>query len=394
MAALASIVAALLAGGPKFTNPGLSSPSAADYAESPIEEYQPVVTGDLPSRQSLRITETLQVVSKVLSAVASLAFTLGKSTTSASCAPETVMTSSGPVPDCTEKLLQGTRGLLVDLDGTIYNDHGLLPGAHQFYHWADKSRYPYVLLSNSGAKGAEGTQAKLATAPFDLTSNPSMPPVPLKNILTGAMAAADFLIEKAKPGSRIFILQSLSRYGGIIDCFRRVLERRAPRGWMEKMEIRTYLSTQDAKIWARDAVRGKHMTYVALAGDGDIRDEEDWGYSTWDYDMLQKAVWIISNGGFLVTHARDTHNPKLAREEGFEDVDLMVPGPGTFEALIKSATYPKAIDRTFNTGKGGNLGGKYMMDKAMKMLKGLGLREGKDRVVIIGDTLDTCRPNS
>mmetsp|Transcript_8713 Transcript_8713/g.13008 ORF Transcript_8713/g.13008 Transcript_8713/m.13008 type:complete len:551 (-) Transcript_8713:240-1892(-) len=321
------------------------------------------------------------------------------------------------VPRCTEKHLQNVEGFLIDLDGTVYNDRGILPGAQGFYEWMYESDppVPYVLLSNSGGKGSVGTQAKLSRSPYTIRreySRRTPDAVPLENIHTGAMAAADFLLESALPNARLYVLQSISRYGNLTDSFTRVLRRRAQVydkvSLVNSWDIRTDLTEDEARFWAREAISlPANTTFVVLTADGDVYDDADDSqshsegslrtspldglpaYTTWDYNMIKKAVWLVSNGATFVCHARDTHNPKLAAEPGFYGVDLMLPGPGTFEALIRSATYPKSKGRLYNTGKGGNAGTTFMMETAVRKLQDQGMISEKRGAVMIGDTLDT-----
>eukprot|EP00759_Apiculatamorpha_spiralis_P059160 PhF_6_TR9727/c0_g1_i2/m.14975/K02566/nagD; NagD protein len=54
-----------------------------------------------------------------------------------------------------------------------------------------------------------------------------------------------------------------------------------------------------------------------------------------------------------------------------------------------SAVYPKAVDRAFIVGKGGNRGTQYMMGPALSMLRAQGASGDRKRTVMIGDTLST-----
>ena len=53
-------------------------------------------------------------------------------------------------------------GFLIDLDGTIYDPAGLLPGAADFYAWLLSTGKQYVFLSNTGAKSAQAVQVRTA----------------------------------------------------------------------------------------------------------------------------------------------------------------------------------------------------------------------------------------
>ncbi len=85
------------------------------------------------------------------------------------------------------------RGFLIDLDGTMYDPAGLLPGAVEFYHWLVASGTPHVFLSNTGAKNSTGVQKKFATPPYVLSRDQL---VPLDNILTAAEAQVDYVSDQ------------------------------------------------------------------------------------------------------------------------------------------------------------------------------------------------------
>eukprot|EP00466_Bigelowiella_natans_P007780 jgi/Bigna1/131799/aug1.15_g6507 len=342
-------------------------------------------------------------------------------------------------PNCTEEHLRGVKGVLIDLDGTLYNDLGLLPSTPDFHKFLTESSFPYVLLSNSGAKGAIGTQAKFSSGPFSLPAGKS---IPLDKIFTGGMAAADFLLENAPLNARLFVLQSSCAYGEVQDSFLRILSRRVPEKLLSSWEIRTSLSDTVVREWARDIKEKGRRTFVVVASDGDIsldkgimevlpnlnhgkeeasavanQGNSSFTYSSHEllifdslhvydsfrYQILRNIVWLVTNGAHFLCHARDTHNPKLAKEPGFAQLDLTLPGPGTIEAFVASATYPHATQRLHNSGKGGlpalsvvnmklnywgNRGHVYMMQKGIQMLMDQGM-DGKNQAVIIGDTLDT-----
>ena len=97
------------------------------------------------------------------------------------CAAEGFAREGG---DLVDPVLSGVKALLIDLDGTMYSPSGPIPGADEFYGYLLRQRLPYVFLSNTGAKGAHGVQAKLAKNGFLLRAAP----VPTDNIYTAAQA--------------------------------------------------------------------------------------------------------------------------------------------------------------------------------------------------------------
>ena len=66
----------------------------------------------------------------------------------------------------------GITAFLIDLDGTLYEPGGLLPGAREFYAWLKRAGIPYVLLSNTGAKNSLAVQQKLASEMYEIDTEP------------------------------------------------------------------------------------------------------------------------------------------------------------------------------------------------------------------------------
>ena len=65
----------------------------------------------------------------------------------------------GPGPRSERGVLDRVSAVLIDLDGTMYNPLGAIPGADEFYAYLVRRKIPYVFLSNTGAKDNQGTQA-------------------------------------------------------------------------------------------------------------------------------------------------------------------------------------------------------------------------------------------
>ena len=112
-------------------------------------------------------------------------------------------------------VLDDITAFLVDLDGTMYKPGGLIPGAKSFVQWMESTNKTFVFLSNSGAKGVTGVQAKFLTPPYKLQDKP----ISLDQAYTGASAVAHYLIDHAPPGSRLFIIQGMAKYGNTTDSF-------------------------------------------------------------------------------------------------------------------------------------------------------------------------------
>jgi len=188
-------------------------------------------------------------------------------------------------PTC--KVLPNITAFLLDLDGTIYIPGGLISGASTFVHGLEERHIPFVFLSNSGAKGAEGVRAKFLTPPYVLQDKP----IKLDQAHTAAEAAATYLVENAPHSARIFVIQGMSRYGTFTDSFLRVLKRLAPPSLLKSWHWRTDLTDAEVEQWAADSSLGS-PTYVVLSHDGQISDESDdpvtgrAGYADWSLVLL------------------------------------------------------------------------------------------------------------
>jgi ribonucleotide monophosphatase NagD (HAD superfamily) len=111
-------------------------------------------------------------------------------------------TDAGLPPRSPQYVLDGIKALLIDLDGTMYNPSGAIPGADAFYAYLLRRQLPFVFLSNTGAKGPHGVQSKLMSRGFMLQAAP----VPTENIYTAAQAQCRYMVDHIPPGARVFVI--------------------------------------------------------------------------------------------------------------------------------------------------------------------------------------------
>mmetsp|Transcript_5123 Transcript_5123/g.17104 ORF Transcript_5123/g.17104 Transcript_5123/m.17104 type:complete len:808 (+) Transcript_5123:146-2569(+) len=287
-----------------------------------------------------------------------------------------------------DPVLSGVKALLIDLDGTMYSPSGPIPGADEFYGYLLRQRLPYVFLSNTGAKGAHGVQAKLAKNGFLLQAAP----VPTDNIYTAAQAQCAYMADHIPHHARVFVIA-----GGVegedawwMELLTAAAERVAT--W----ELRTRLTEEEAKEWAAIAGaaiaaapgEGRPKVFVVLFTDGSISSSVDpktneRGYADWSFDVIKKATWLLTHGAEFVCTAEDAFNPT---KEG-----LPLPGPGMFSAMFRKVTWPLGRHRHRVLGKGGGAaeGGKYMVGHAIEMLRRQGFDGELHEVLIVGDRFDT-----
>ncbi|EOD25403.1 hypothetical protein EMIHUDRAFT_460753 [Emiliania huxleyi CCMP1516] len=149
------------------------------------------------------------------------------------------------------------RGFLIDLDGTMYEPEGLLPGAAAFYDWLNASRTPHVFLSNTGAKNSGGVQKKFGSPPFELSEKK----VPLSCILTAAETQVDYLLKEVPRGARLFVVS-----GGSGTWREDLLSRGGAEGaaLVGTWDVRTSLSAGEAKAWAAHQALCRHTASKAV----------------------------------------------------------------------------------------------------------------------------------
>eukprot|EP00997_Jenningsia_sp_PLL12_P000482 NODE_1072_length_1294_cov_120.730924_g881_i0.p1 GENE.NODE_1072_length_1294_cov_120.730924_g881_i0~~NODE_1072_length_1294_cov_120.730924_g881_i0.p1 ORF type:complete len:357 (+),score=107.05 NODE_1072_length_1294_cov_120.730924_g881_i0:113-1072(+) len=264
----------------------------------------------------------------------------------------------------------------------MYNDHGLVDGAQKYFDWLESNRVPYVFLSNSASKGPPGVQHKFITPPWNISSTP----INLVHAMTAAEAVARFLVDRAPPNSRLYILQSTATLGKFKTSCATVIQHTVPGKLFNTWEWRTDMSFDEIHAWASD----KTPVFVVNCVDGQVEDLEDPvthrpGYKDWSYELLSKATRLLLNGATLVSSAPDkTTVPSLKGT-----VTMQTPGPGGLHTLLQTITYPSTVDRVFLVGKGGSDGTKYAMQPAIELLRKQGFTGTLKNVAMVGDTLYT-----
>jgi HAD superfamily hydrolase (TIGR01450 family) len=81
--------------------------------------------------------------------------------------------------------LAATRAFIIDMDGTLYLDEHLLPGAREFLDLLEQRRLPYLFVTNNSSRRAEDYRARLERLDIH---------VPVDRVLTSGDAALEFLL--------------------------------------------------------------------------------------------------------------------------------------------------------------------------------------------------------
>lgn len=88
------------------------------------------------------------------------------------------------------------RGILFDLDGVLYNDSELIPGAVETVRWVQEQHIPYLFVTNTTSRPRAALADKLTR--FGLLASPS-------EILTPAVAAAEWLRSQSAAEIALFV---------------------------------------------------------------------------------------------------------------------------------------------------------------------------------------------
>lgn len=289
-----------------------------------------------------------------------------------------------------EAELSGVSGFLIDLDGTMYSPTGLLPGAIEFYEWILATGKQFVFLSNTGGKCSAAVQDKLASPKFRLHERP----VGLERILTAAEAQVDFLLASVPPYAKLLVIS------GGEGSWRRDLESRGGEegaALVATWELRTSLSEAEAKRWACEAttsLKVKPTVYVVFFHDGSIGGSSVYcpksgtqGFDDWGFEVVKTSGFLLAHGAHFVYTADDAYNPSA--DPAFPGMIFPLPGPGMFAEMMKKIMYPHGRHSFSCAGKGGNVGQRFMMERAVEMLRAQGHSGDRSKIMMVGDRFDT-----
>src|SRR5690606_2293508 len=81
--------------------------------------------------------------------------------------------------------LAGCRAFLIDMDGTLYLDERLLPGARELIALLDRRGLPYLFVTNNSSRRAEDYRQRLSRLGIE---------VPRERVLTSGEATIEYLL--------------------------------------------------------------------------------------------------------------------------------------------------------------------------------------------------------
>lgn len=92
--------------------------------------------------------------------------------------------------------LARSRAFLIDMDGTLYLDERLLPGARELLHLLDRRGLPYLFVTNNSSRRAEDYRQRLARLGIEVAR---------ERILTSGDATIEFLL-RATPHRSVYLV--------------------------------------------------------------------------------------------------------------------------------------------------------------------------------------------
>jgi len=172
-------------------------------------------------------------------------------------------------------------GYLIDMDGVIYHDSHLIPGAASFIKSLQEKSIPFMFLTNNSQRTRRDIAIKLQRLGMDVTEN---------HVYTCAMATARFLASQ-KPHGTAYVIGE----GGLLQALYK-------HGY---------------------AIVDKDPDYVVI-GEG----------RTMSFEMIETALNLVLGGAKLIATNMD---PNCPTSKGTR------PGCGAIVAMIEAASGKKAF---------------------------------------------------
>eukprot|EP01083_Nonionella_stella_P279652 951288_1 len=98
-------------------------------------------------------------------------------------------------------------GFMIDMDGVIYHDNSLIPGAKEFVEWMKDNQKRFIFLTNSSIRSPRELKEKLGRLDIEVKSS---------QFYTAALATAAFLSSQVPAGSA-FVIGDGGLYQALYD---------------------------------------------------------------------------------------------------------------------------------------------------------------------------------
>jgi len=169
------------------------------------------------------------------------------------------------------------RGLVIDMDGVLWQGDTPMPGLHKFFDVLKRRQIKFVLATNNNTQTPEGFVQKARKMGVDVSP---------EQVVTAAVATVDYLCSKYPPGSRIYVVGEVA---------------------LKNLISEAGFTLADTHVNAVVATMDRQLTY----------------------EMLKRATLLIRAGADFIGPNPDTSYPT---QEG------IVPGGGAILAAISAAS--------------------------------------------------------
>lgn len=173
--------------------------------------------------------------------------------------------------------LRTLRGLVIDMDGVLWQGDTPMPGLHEFFHALKQRKIKFVLATNNNTQTPEGFVQKAMKMGIEVFP---------EQVVTAAVATVHYLRSRYPPGSRLYVVGEAALKGLVSDA-----------GFiLADTDVQAVVATMDRQL---------------------------------TYDMLKRATLLIRAGADFIGPNPD---PSYPTQEG------IVPGGGAVLAAISAAS--------------------------------------------------------
>lgn len=178
--------------------------------------------------------------------------------------------------------LRKIKGLIIDMDGVLWQGDTPMPGLHQFFDVLRERQIKFTLATNNNTQTPEGFVQKAGKMGVE---------IPPEQVVTAAVATAEYLRLNYPPGSRVYVVGEAALKGLITNA-----------GFtLADTDVKAVIATMDRQL---------------------------------TYEMLKRATLLIRAGADFIGP-----NPDVA----YPTPEGIVPGGGAILAAISAASDRKPL---------------------------------------------------